>query len=147
MKSAEDGDYIVEFLIDFSKAFDTTDNEILVSKLHNYVKSAKVLKWLNAGLSGKRIPISNSLNAWWRHQMETFPRNWPFVRGIHRSPVNSPHKGQWRRALVFSINDWVNNREAGDLRRYRVHYDVIVMEESPMARTHTRPSFISDIHK
>ena len=26
----------------------------------------------------------------WKH----FPRNWPFVRGIHRAPVNSPHKGQ-----------------------------------------------------
>ena len=49
-----------------------------------------------------------------------------------RSPVNSPHKGQWRGALMFSlicvwINGWVNNREAGDLRRYRTHYDVIVM--------------------
>ena len=64
----------------------------------------------------------------WKH----FPRNWPFVRGIHRSPVNSPHKGQWRGALMFSlicvwIIDWVNNREAGDLRCYRAHYDVIVM--------------------
>ena len=64
----------------------------------------------------------------WKH----FPRNWPFVRGIHRSPMNSPHKGQWRGALMFSlicdwINDWVNNREAGDLRRHRGHYDVIVM--------------------
>ena len=54
----------------------------------------------------------------WKH----FPRYWPFVRGIHRSPVNSPHKGQWRGALMFSliclwINGWVNNREAGDLRR------------------------------
>ena len=66
----------------------------------------------------------------WKH----FPRYWPFVRGIHRSPVNFPHKGQWRGALVFSlncqlcvwINGWVNNREAGDLRRYRAHYDVIV---------------------
>ena len=61
-----------------------------------------------------------------------FPRYWPFVRGIHRSPVNSPHKGQWRGALMFTlicarINGWVNNREAGDLRRYRTHYDVIVM--------------------
>ena len=61
-----------------------------------------------------------------------FPRYWPFVRGIHRSPVNSPHKGQWRGALMFTlicarINGWVNNREAGDLRRYRAHYDVIVM--------------------
>ena len=65
----------------------------------------------------------------WKH----FPRYWPFMRGIHRSPVNSPHKGQWRGALMFSlicvwINGWVNNHEAGDLRRYRAHYDVIVME-------------------
>ena len=46
------------------------------------------------------------------------------------SPVNSPHKGQWRGALIFSlicINGWVNNYEAGDLRRHRVHYDVTVM--------------------
>ena len=47
-------------------------------------------------------------------------------------PVKSPHRGQWRGALMFSlicarINDWVNNREAADLRRYRGHYDVIVM--------------------
>ena len=33
----------------------------------------------------------------WKH----FPRYWPFVRGIHRSTVNSPHKGQWRGALMF----------------------------------------------
>ena len=64
----------------------------------------------------------------WKH----FPHNWPFVRGIHRSPVNSSHKGQWRGALMFTlicvwINDWVNNREAGDLRRYCTHCDVIVM--------------------
>ena len=65
----------------------------------------------------------------WKH----FPRYWPFVRGIHRSPVNSPHKGQWRGALMLSlicvwINGWVNNRDAGDLRRYRTHYDVTVMD-------------------
>ena len=33
----------------------------------------------------------------WKH----FPRYWPFLRGIHRSPVNSTHKGQWRRAFLF----------------------------------------------
>ena len=65
----------------------------------------------------------------WKH----FPRNWPFVRDIHRFPVNFPHKGQWRGALMFSliyawINDWVNNHEAGDLRRQHGHYDVIVMD-------------------
>ena len=64
----------------------------------------------------------------WKH----FPRYWPFVRGIHRSPVNSTHKGQWRGALMLPsicvwTNAWVNNRDAGDLRRYRVHYDGTVM--------------------
>ena len=39
-----------------------------------------------------------------------------------------PHKRQWRGALMFSlICVWVNNHEAGDLRSYRAHYDVIVM--------------------
>ena len=66
----------------------------------------------------------------WKH----FPRYWPFVRGIHRSPANSSHKGQWRGALMFSlicswINGWVNNREAGDLKRHRTHYGVIVIYE------------------
>ena len=41
----------------------------------------------------------------WKH----FPRYWPFLRGIHRSPVKSPHKGQWRVALMFSlICAWIN---------------------------------------
>ena len=62
----------------------------------------------------------------WKH----FPRYWPFVRGIHRSPVNSPHKGQWCGALMFSltcawINGLVNICEAGDLRRNHAHYVVI----------------------
>ena len=54
------------------------------------------------------------------------------VWGIHRSPVNSPPKGQWRRVLMFYLigawmNGWVNNREAGDLRRHRDYYAVTVM--------------------
>ena len=66
----------------------------------------------------------------WKH----FPRYWPFVRGIHRWPVDLPHKGQWRGALMFSlicawINGWVNNHETGDLRRHCTHYDVIVMDK------------------
>ena len=61
----------------------------------------------------------------WKH----FPRYWPFVRGIHRSPVNSPHKGRWRGAFMFSficawINGWVNNREADYLRPHHAHYGV-----------------------
>ena len=64
----------------------------------------------------------------WKH----FPHYWSFVRGIHRPPVNSPHKGQWRGALMFSlictwINSLVNNLVARDLRCHRAHYDVTVM--------------------
>ena len=63
----------------------------------------------------------------WKH----FPRYWSFVRGIHRWPVNSPHKGQCAGLWCFLWSPpecWVNNREAGDLRRYRAHYDVTGMK-------------------
>ena len=84
------------------------------------------------------------IDGWWNEfaieqiyddviKWKLFLRYWQIVRGIHRSPVNSPHKGQWRGALIFSLictwlYGWINNREAGDLRRYRAHYDVIVMK-------------------
>ena len=68
--------------------------------------------------------------SWWRQHLS---RYWPFVRGIHRLPVDSSHKGQWRRALVFPLicawtNGWANNRDADDLRRHRAHYDANVMK-------------------
>ena len=58
-----------------------------------------------------------------------FPWYWPFVRGIHRSTVNSPYKGQWRGSLMFSLmcartHDWAN---AEDLTRHQAHHDVTVM--------------------
>ena len=64
----------------------------------------------------------------WKH----FRGYWSIVRGIRRSSVNSPHKGHWRVALMFTlicarISGWVNSCEAGDLRRRRAHYDVTVM--------------------
>ena len=44
-----------------------------------------------------------------------FARYWPFVRGIHRSPVSSPHKGQSRGALMFSlICVWINGWSASE---------------------------------
>ena len=92
-----------------------------------------------------KIPVANVLLhddvIKWKH----FPRYWLFVRGIHRS-----HKGQWRGALIFSlicawINGWVNNREAGNLRRHRAHFDVIVMVTwFPIAWQHSRQQFRSD---
>ena len=60
----------------------------------------------------------------------------PLWGAIHRSPLNSPHKGQWRGALMLSlscawIHGWANNGEAGDLRRYRVLDNVTVVSTPP----------------
>ena len=82
-----------------------------------------------------RIPAlvgRHFFSSWWRHQMETFSALLAICAGNLPVSGEFPHKGQWRVALIFSlicvwINGWVNNREAGDLRRYRAHYDVSVM--------------------
>ena len=79
------------------------------------------------GTSNRLVLIHDDVIKWTH-----FPRYWPFVQGIHRSPVNSHHKGQLCRALMFSLicawmNGWVNNREAGKLRCHRAHYDVTVI--------------------
>ena len=71
--------------------------------------------------------------------MNMSPRNGNIFRvtglllgGIHRSPVDSSHKGQWRGALMFPLictrtNGWANNRDARELKHHRTHYDVAVM--------------------
>ena len=103
--------------------------------------------WLIKGLyHDDYVSQLYSQGYWWGYvwsqhhdviKLKYFPRYWPFVWGIHRSPVISPHKGQWRRALMFSlicarINGWVNNRKAGDLRRHQAHYDITVMEQTSL---------------
>ena len=45
---------------------------------------------------------------WWRHQMETFSASLALCAG--NSPVNSPHKGRWRGALMFSLICTLNKR-------------------------------------
>ena len=70
----------------------------------------------------------------WKH----FPRYWPFEGWVPRSPANSPHKGQWRGALMFSlicawISGWVNNREADDLKIHRDRCGVTLMYSKLMS--------------
>ena len=104
---------------------------------------SRCMAWSNDGLVCWRIcasPCLNELNndcsTWWRHQMETFSALLAICAGNSPETGEFPHEGQWRGgALIFSlicvwINGWVNNREAGDLRRYRAHYDVSVMQFS-----------------
>ena len=49
----------------------------------------------------------------------------------------------WRGALIFSLiyawaNTWAHSDDAGDLRRHRTHYDIIVMSTLPTARSHNQ---------
>ena len=76
--------------------------------------------------------------SWWRHQMDFFPHYWPFVRGITGPrwiPRTKASDAELRCFLWCAsvwINSWVNNHEASDLRRYRTHYDVIVIRREKM---------------
>ena len=61
------------------------------------------------------------------------------MRGIHRSPVNSPHKGQWPGALMLSlIWAWTkgseNHPDAGDLRHHHTHYEITIMSFTAFRR-------------
>ena len=66
-------------------------------------------------------------------KLKHFPRYWPFVRGVPRSPVNFPHTSQWRGALYVFFDPRMDKglstpRYAGDLKRHHAHYDVTVMK-------------------
>ena len=124
--------YVIYISIFYSKV--TEDNSVFSIVVHRWVWPARRCHSLIVSATQeKHLSVSASQLALYDvMKLKHFPRYWPFVWGIHRSPVNSPHKGQWRGALMFSlicvwINGWANNREAGDLRRHRAHYDVIVM--------------------
>ena len=59
-----------------------------------------------------------------------FPRYWPIVGEFtsHRwIPLTKASDAELPLICAW-INGWVNNNDAGDLRRHRAHYDVIVMQ-------------------
>ena len=70
----------------------------------------------------------------WRHKMETFSALLAICAGNSPAPGEFPVQRPVTRSfdvfLDLRLNNWINNREAGDLRRHRSHYDVIVMVSS-----------------
>ena len=79
-----------------------------------------------------QVKACYSIWAWWRHQMKTFSTLLALYVG--NPPVTSEFPSQrpvTRSFDVFFIctwlKGWANNREAGDLRCHRAHYDVIIM--------------------
>ena len=55
---------------------------------------------LEVDVSSKTWPAIYDDVIKWKH----FPHYWTFVKGIHQPPVNSPHAGQWRIALIFPLS-------------------------------------------
>ena len=112
-------------------------SQVLICQVHIYhVNNWYVLHWHSFALAmpWKLINIwVDSRNMMMSSNGNIFRVTGPFcVPGIHRPPVNSPHKGQWRGALMFSLiyvwtNGWVNNRDPVDLRRHRADYDVTLI--------------------
>ena len=75
----------------------------------------------------------NLLIPWWSHQMETFSALLALCDRISPFIGELPSQSQWRGALMFSLNcagtnSWVNNRDGGDLKRHRAHYDVTIIK-------------------
>ena len=96
----------------------------ILSNLNNIYQMATIHIWYNLSFN---IPLLR-----YHFYMMTSSNGNIFCVTGPLSPVNSPHKGQWRGALVFSsicawINVWVNSGEVGDMRRHRAHCDVIIM--------------------
>ena len=91
-----------------------------IKKRSNCVYCMRIILWPHASHTYHDDVIK------WNH----FPRYWPFMRGIHRwiPSTKASDAELWLFFFICAwINDWVNNREAGDLRRHRTHYDINVM--------------------
>ena len=78
---------------------------------------------LHLPTKSRQIEIKLIENVSWRHhQMQyRFPRYWPFVRGIHWLPMNSPHKASDAELWYFICSS------PEYLKRHCTHYDFTLM--------------------
>ena len=102
---------------------------VLWLKVNHVSKSMPVCWNQTKGHNWNVLYVRGSDNwiKWWRHKMLTFPMLLAICVGIRRWSGDSPHKVQWRGALMFSLicawtNRWKNTRDAGDLRRHHPHH-------------------------
>ena len=108
-------------------------SQMLWHEMHvnTFPDAQKSSKHVGSSIFEQQVSPLQNLRSWWRHQMETFSASLALcAEGIRRSPVNSPHKGQWRGALVFSLICAMNKRlsKQSYLRRHRAHYGVTVLQ-------------------
>ena len=91
------------------------------------------------GVLNHRVPIV-CLTVWRRSKKLKAPTSLAFERGIHRWPVDSPHKGPWTRKM-FSFDDVIMNKfchvavEIQALCRMQVHSSDITIHLGPIVLT------------
>ena len=95
----------------------------------NKLRHRYYLDTLNSFHLLKQIVLFYVYGIW---RLLTINRTNAVARGIHRWPVDSPHKGLWHGELIFSLmrlwtNSWAISRDAGELRCNGAHFDVTVM--------------------
>ena len=81
-----------------------TNHKERVKTNREFRKDVKGRRWIHSNVFGfdiafhELLTLHDDVTRW-----KPFPHYCPFVRGIHRSPVDSPDKGQWRGALMLSL--------------------------------------------
>ena len=58
IKSLDKGDYVIGVFLDFSKAFDTVDHDILLQKLEFYGIRGSALSWFQSYLKNRKQFVS-----------------------------------------------------------------------------------------
>ena len=108
----------------------TVESEKFMNQRNLYVLS----QWRHKFTYTEDIPPNwwLTLSQWPSSNRNIFCVTGPLYREFPSHWWIPPHKGQWRRALMFSLicawtNSWVKNRDAGDFRRLCAHYDLTVM--------------------
>ena len=108
--------------------------ETILRQVAGPLNTGKHFTWIGSEAWGQSLkflgmlywnfPIRNDHDdvIWWRHHMETFSALLVICEG--NPPVTG---GRWCGTLMFSLICWANNRNVGDLRRHRAHYDVTIM--------------------
>ena len=94
---------------------DQLDNPVIP-----HTESSIPTDWLNFSWAASLL-----YNMMTSSNRDIFPRYWSFARGINRSPASDAEL--WCFFICAWINDWVNNRESGDLKCHHAHYDATVM--------------------
>ena len=110
----------------------TKQSAAIVRRIPVIVALTGIILCMSPANGRRRYNVMPSPFAGRIHTAMTTPSNGNIFRVTGPLRGDSPHKGQWRGALMFSwICLWtkgsVNNRYASDLRRHCAHYDVIVM--------------------